>query len=148
MKFSTRTETAAPPEAVFAAFADFAGMAEALRARGAKVERTDGGGPLGAGYAWRAEGEFRGLVRRLDGLVTRYDPPRGYSGEMRIGGLAGTFEVAIEPVTDAKTRTLVAVEWTPETFKARVFLKSLKLAKGELDARFAARVAEWAERVR
>lgn len=146
MKFSTRTETDAPPEAVFAAFADFPAMAEALRARGATVERSDDGGPVGAGYAWRAEGTFRGAVRHLDGRVTSFDPPRGYGGEMRIGGLSGDFDIAIEPVNETKTRVYVAVEWRPETFKARVFLKSLKLAKGELDARFAARVDAWAKR--
>ena len=139
MKFSTRCEVDAPAEDAFAAFADFGRYVRRAEARGATVRVLDA--PV---FAWTAGFDWNGKARELAGEVTRFDPPRGFLAELRAGGLEGTLELDVTEVDAARSRVRVAMEWRPVTMPGRILLQSLKLVKGRLDDRFAARVAEFA----
>jgi hypothetical protein len=142
MKFSTRTEVNTPVEDAFAAFADFDTFARLAEARGARMERLPG-----EVFAWRARFEWNGAAREVKGDIVRFEPPRGYAAAMIAGGLEGDLEVEVTPLSAGRSQVRVAMEWRPVTMSARVLLKSLKLVKGRLDARFAARVDEYAARI-
>jgi uncharacterized protein YndB with AHSA1/START domain len=139
MKFSTRADVEAPAEEVFAAFADFPRFVRLAEKRGARVEAR-----AAAVFGWAARFDWNGKARELQGEVVRLDPPRGFAAEMRAGGLDGTLEVEVTPLEAARARVRVAMEWRPRTMAGRILLQSLKLVKGRLDDRFAARVAEFA----
>jgi hypothetical protein len=95
-------------------------------------------------FGWRARFDWNGARRDLGGDVTRFDPPNGFAAEMTAGGLDGTVEVEVTSVDPARSRVRVAMEWRPRTMAGRILLQSLKLVKGRLDERFAARVAAFA----
>jgi hypothetical protein len=59
----------------------------------------------------------------------------------------GVLEVGVTPLGAARSRVGVAMEWRPLTLPGRLLLQSLRLVKGSLDDRFAARVADFAEGV-
>lgn len=139
MLFSTRADVDAPPEAAFDAFADFAGFVRLAQARGATVNLRPA--PV---FAWRARFSWHGAARDLTGEVIRFDRPRGYAATMTAGGLEGSLEVEVTAVEPARSRVRVTLEWRPVTLGGRLLLQSLKLVKPGLDARFAARVAEFA----
>ena len=139
MKFSTRADVAAPAEETFAAFADFPRYVRMAEARGAKVEVLSA--PV---FAWRARFDWNRATRDLKGEVTRLDPPRGFVAEMSAANVEGTLELEVTAVDADRSRVRVAMEWRPVTMAGRILLQSLKLVKGRLDDRFAARVAEFA----
>jgi hypothetical protein len=139
MKFSTRVDVAAPADRAFAAFADFPRYVRLAEKRGARVETLPA-----ETFAWRARFDWNGKARELDGRVTRLDPPRALSAHMTAGGVAGTLEIEVTALDDARSRVRVAMEWHPVTMAGRILLQSLKLVKGRLDDRFAARVADFA----
>jgi hypothetical protein len=139
MKFSTRCDVNAPAEETFAAFADFQRYVRLAEKRGARVRTLES--PI---FAWTAAFDWNGAARELRGEVTRFDPPRGFVAEMTAGGVEGTLEVEVTAVDAARSRVRVAMEWRPSNMAGRILLQSLKLVKGRLDDRFAARIAEFA----
>lgn len=139
MKFSTRADVEAPAEEVFAAFADYPRLVRLAERRGARVEIREA-----RHFAWTARFDWNGKARELRGEVLRHAPPQGFVAEMAAGGLEGTLEVEVTPLEGARARVRVAMDWRPVTMTGRILLQSLKLVKGRLDDRFAARVAEFA----
>jgi hypothetical protein len=142
MKFSTRCDVDAPAEQTFAIFADFPRYVRLAERRGARVRVVDG--PV---LAWTAAFDWNGARRDLRGEVTRLDPPRGFAADVTAGSVEGTLEVEVTAVDAARSRVRVAMEWRPTNMSGRILLQSLKLVKGRLDDRFAARVAEFAAAV-
>jgi hypothetical protein len=139
MKFSTRADVDAPPEVAFDAFADFPRFVRLAQARGATVDLRPA--PV---FAWRARFSWHGGARDMTGEVTRFDRPSGYAATMTAGGLEGLLEVEVTPVDASRSRVRVTMDWRPVTLGGRLLLQSLKLVKPGLDARFAARIAEFA----
>jgi hypothetical protein len=139
VNFSTSVEVDASAEATFAAFADFPRYVRLAEARGARVEILPA--PV---FAWRALFTWNGAARDLRGEVTRFDPPRGFAARMAAGNIEGTVEVEVARLDAARSRVRVAMEWRAVTLSGRILLQSLRLVKGSLDDRFAARVADFA----
>jgi hypothetical protein len=137
MRFATRVDVAAPADETFAALADFPRYLRLAETRGAKVETL--AAPV---FAWRARFDWNGATRDLTGEVTRFDPPKVFVAEMTAAHVEGTLEVEVTGLDAASSRVRVAMEWRALTMSGRILLQSLKLVKGRLDDRFAARVAE------
>jgi uncharacterized protein YndB with AHSA1/START domain len=143
MKFSAHADVAAPVEETFAAFADFPRYVRMGEARGAKVEPVPA-----AHFAWRARFDWNGATRDLKGEVTRIEPPHGFAAVMVAQHVEGTLEIEVTALEPARSRVRVTMEWRPITMSGRILLQSLKLVKGRLDERVAARLAEFAAQVR
>jgi hypothetical protein len=141
VKFSTQVDVEAPAEDTFAAFADFSRYVRLAEARGARVEVLPA-----RHFAWRARFDWNGAARDLKGEVTRLEAPLGFTAAMAAQLVEGVLEVGVTPLGAARSRVAVAMEWRPLTLPGRILLQSLRLVKGSLDERFAARVAELAAR--
>jgi hypothetical protein len=139
VKFSTRVDVEAPAEDTFAAFADFPRYIRLAEARGARVEVLPA-----PHFAWRARFDWNGAARDLTGEVTRLEAPLGFTAAMAAQLVEGGLEVEVTALGTARSRVRVAMEWRPVTLSGRILLQSLRLVKGRLDDRFAARVAEFA----
>src|SRR6056297_126261 len=147
MKFSTQADVDAPADRAFAAFSDFHAYAERARHRGVEVQRIDHGHTVGRGLAWHARFVWNGRAREMRGEVVRFDPPSGYDADLVVGGLEGRLDVEVTATGDATSRVRIGLELRPATMSARILLKSLRLAKGRLDDRFAAAVRSHADRI-
>jgi hypothetical protein len=112
---------------------DFQVYERAAMRRGAQVRRLDNQDVKGPGMAWQADFEFRGKKRALEITLEDYEAPTNLEFLGTSGGLSGACEIE-----------LIA---RPQTLSARLLVQSLKLAKGNLDKKFDARVAELSDNV-
>ena len=148
MKFSTREDIEAGQDAVFEAFSDFDRFERQALRMGADVERMETlRGPC-AGMKWRVRFDYKGRARELSCTLTSYSPNEGLVVDWVMGGLNGTLTIEMIALAPRRTRAKVGLELKPATFSSRLFLQSLRLAKGTLDARFQARVKALADDIR
>ncbi|PYE83959.1 SRPBCC family protein [Pseudoroseicyclus aestuarii] len=139
MKFAAKTEIAAPQQFAFDQLSDFARFEEAIRARGAQLQRQPAEQGL-LGTRWDGEVAFRGRHREVGAELTQWDPPAGYGLSVDSGGFVGDFVLALRPLDAARCALSVELVLEPTSMSARLMLQSLKLARGNLERRFSDRV--------
>ncbi|MFE3836215.1 SRPBCC family protein [Pseudogemmobacter sonorensis] len=136
MKLTTRQDIEAPLDFVYAQLTDFEQFERMVMRRGAEVERIDRLARPGPGMGWRLRFAYKGKPRKVvvrlldlaqDALLDyAFDSPSVEGG--------GRLElIALAP---RRTRMTLAVEIRPKTLAARLFLQSLRLAKGRVQRRF------------
>lgn len=147
MKLTAKTDLDAPPGFVFAALADHAFWEAEARQRGTEIERPADMPLTGVGAGWRIRVPFKGKVRklliRLDQMVP--DDRLGFSIEGQT--IDGNSVVEVLALSDRRTRLRLALEIRPKTLAARLFMNTLRLAKGKVQARFDARVAQFGAQI-
>lgn len=144
MKFSAREDIEAPIEFVFSQICDVAPLERAAMRRGAELERLDQGGAIGLGSAWRLAFSFRGKKRNVAARVTGFDTPHEIVIGSESAGIDGITKVELVPLSTRRTRIVFGQELKSNTLAARLLLQSLKLAKGQLEARLKKRLKTYA----
>lgn len=147
MKFSTREDVAASASDVFAALADFDVHERLALRRGADVVRKDQLGAPGVGMEWDISFPYRGRRRRAETTITHFEPDTGLAFEANIGGLDCVGEIDLVALGPSKTRMHVSFDVKPQTFRARMLIRGLKLAKGNIATRFKSGVARFARSI-
>ncbi|WP_305971436.1 MULTISPECIES: SRPBCC family protein [unclassified Mameliella] len=142
MELTAREDIEAPQDRVFAMMADFDSIERQAMRRGLEVTRT-GDGP-GAGMAWDVAFRFRGKRREAAITLTDYQPPERMVFDTVSGGLDITLTLDVVALSPARSRINVTTVMAARTLSARLFLQSMKLARGGMDKRFRKRVAELA----
>ncbi|APX12718.1 SRPBCC family protein [Tateyamaria omphalii] len=145
MKFSGREDVAAPIDAVFEALNDFESFERQAMRRGAEVRRIDPLTQPGVGMQWDVSFKMRGRTREMSVKMARYDDPNEMIFDVKSAGVTGTFSIELMALSRSRTRMALALELTPLTLSARLFVQSLKLAKASLNKRFKLRLAEYAK---
>lgn len=144
MKFATKKDIEAPIDQVWAAMADFEAWERAAMRRGVEVARTDTLSAPALGMSWLARFVYRSKDRSVDLKLVEMAAPTqlGFSGI----SAALEFEAKVElmEMSAKRTRIHVAVEVKPRTLGARLFLQSLRLARGKVDRKFDLRVGQLA----
>lgn len=147
MKFSTREDIEAPVDAVYRAVTDFEGFEQLMLRRGIEVRRANGSPLDEPGACWKADFTWRGRRQELDAELVAIEANEGYAIESKTGGVTCMGVVDLVPLSKSRTRLLVSLDLHPSTLSARLFIQSLRLAKGSLTRKFKARVAEFARRI-
>ncbi|MBD3803653.1 MAG: SRPBCC family protein [Thioclava sp.] len=145
MKFSTRTDIAAPAEFVFERLADFGSFERAALRRGITLQRLDALTEPGAGMSWDIGFRFRGKQRQLITDIRRFEHPEmiEYAGASK--SFEAVLECALTELSKSRTRLMVGLEVKPRSLGARLMVQSAKLGKGNLERRFKERVDLFAE---
>lgn len=135
MHFSSRTDIEAPIEFVYASLSDFEGWERAAMRRGAEVNRTDKLGASGVGMGWHVVFRFRGKERAVDIRLTGQEPGAklAFAGTGRM--LEGDLSVDLLALSPKRTRMVLHTDIRPLTLAARLFLQSMKLAKGRVQTK-------------
>lgn len=144
MKFSAREDVAASVEDVFAHMTDFSRFERQALRRGIDVDRLDRLAEPGVGMAWRITFDLRGRRRVAETRLIRYLVEQQLGFAATVSGLACDISVELTRLSRFKTRMHVALDITPQTFRARLLLQGLKLAKSKLSDRFKTRVSRLA----
>ncbi|HEY9020652.1 MAG: SRPBCC family protein [Paracoccaceae bacterium] len=144
MKFSAKEDIEAPIEQVFALVSDFAALERAALRRGAEVQRTDSLHKPGVGMSWTAAFMARGRQRKLDIVMTTYEPPHAMRFDSVAQGLHSNMTVELVALSRGRTRLSVDLELKPKSISARLFVQSLKLARNNLNKKFHLRMADYA----
>ncbi|MDJ1006450.1 MAG: SRPBCC family protein [Paracoccaceae bacterium] len=147
MKLSAREDIAAPIDVVFAAITDFAALERQALRRGFDVTRLDSDALPGLGARWEVGFDYRGHRRSTLTEITGWTPDQGVVFATVGEGLRGTGEVDLIRLAKARTRLHMGVDIRPETFRARLLLQSLKLAKPGLSRRFKEKIAALARQI-
>jgi hypothetical protein len=140
MKLTGRKDIAASASFVFSTLADFDSWERYARRRGIDVNRTDALAQPGAGTGWLVRFTFRGRSREAKINVVYIGPGR----EMKIGGqslnIEGDCKFEVIEMAPKRCRLEVTLDTRPRSLGARLFLQSLRLAKGRVDRRFNSRL--------
>jgi carbon monoxide dehydrogenase subunit G len=147
MKLSAREDIDAPIAVVFDRLADFDGWTRAAMRRGAEVQRRDALPRPGPGMSWALGFLYRGKHRSLALSLDEMVPPErlGFSGHGP--NLEGGLSIELIEMAPRRTRMTVKLEVRPRTLVARLFIQSLKLGRGKVEARFRTRVAQAASEI-
>jgi uncharacterized protein YndB with AHSA1/START domain len=135
MHLSSRTDIEAPLDSVFKALSDFEGWERAAMRRGADVSRIDKLRTPGVGMGWHVVFRFRGKERALDIHLTAQEPDAklAFAGKGRM--FEGDLSVELVSLAPKRTRMVLHTQARPLTIAARLFLQSLKLAKGRVQGK-------------
>lgn len=147
MKLTAREDVNASLDAVFAAVTDVPALERQALRRGLSVTRLDAQETVGVGSRWEVAFDYRGHRRVTLSEVTLWDPAQGVAFVTEADGLRGIGLVDLTRLAKERTRLEVSVDIRPETFRARLLLQSLKLAKSGLQGRFRKKVAEYVSRI-
>lgn len=142
MELTAREDIEAPQERVFAMLSDFDTIERQAMRRGTEITRTCDG--PGAGMAWRAAFQFRGKKRVAAVTLSDYQPPDQLVFDSVTGGLEMKLTLDVVALSPNRTRINVTSVLSAKTLSARLFLQSIKLARGGIDKRFRKRVGELA----
>ena len=142
MNFSTHQDVDAPIQYVFQRVSNFGAYERQALRQGAHVARVDGSGPVRVGSAWNVDFTFRGKDRKLRAEISRLDAPTSLQVVTEASGLGSETTVVLVPLSPNTTRVNVTIDLMAKSMRARVMLQSLKLAKSNLNRRFAKRVRE------
>lgn len=147
MKLTARTDIAAPIGFAYASLADHSAWEREAVRRGADVERPADMPLTGVGAGWRVRFRFRGrqrkVVLRIDELVPDERIAVSFEGQ----AMSGTSVMELTALSPGRTRLRVMLDMKPKTITARLFINTLRLAKGRVTARLEARLAQLATRI-
>lgn len=142
MHFSSRTDVEVPIDFVYTTLSDFEAWERAAMRRGAEVTRTDKLRTPGIGMGWTVTFQFRGKVRVVDIVLTGQEPQAklSFSGKGRM--IEGDLSIDLLSLAPKRTRLVLHTKVRPLTIAARLFLQSLKLAKGRVQTKLDKRMEQ------
>ncbi|WP_050528030.1 SRPBCC family protein [Pseudorhodobacter aquimaris] len=136
MKLTAKEEIDAPIGFVNALLTDFDKWEGSARTRGAEVDRLDSLAQPGPGMNWRLGFDFRGKRRAATLRLLSLTPEQEMTLECLSKPGNGVTTVEMTAIGAARTRLVISTEIKPNTLAARLFLKSLRLAKAKVNQRF------------
>lgn len=136
MKLTAKTDLEVPAAFVFATLIDNASWEREAVRNGVDVERPPGTPNNGVGAEWRIRGHFRGKSRKAlirveemvvdQRLVLVIDSP----------SMEGNSRIEVMVLSPRRSRLRIDLEVKPKTLAARLFINTMRLAKGRVQARF------------
>jgi len=136
MKLTAKTDLEVPAAAVFASLVDHpAWEREAIR-NGVEVERPAGTPATGVGAEWRIRGHFRGKSRKVQVKIEEMTQDQRIALGLDSPSIEGTTRLEIMVLSPRRSRMRVDLEIKPKTLAARLFINTMRLAKGRVQARF------------
>lgn len=146
MKLTGKTDIEAPIDFVYRTLNDHAAWEAGARQRGVEVDRPADMPLAGPGAGWRIRLPYRGKVRkvlvRLDGMTPDARIDYTLDGQ----ALGGTVLVELSRLSPKRTRLRLSLVVRPKTLAARLFLNTLRLAKGRVTARLEQRLGQVGKR--
>jgi len=147
MKLSTREDIEASLDTVYKAVTDFDGFERRLLRRGVDVARDERFPVDAPGARWAAQFVWRGRPQNLEAELVSIDDRQGYAIEGKVSGVVCMSVVDLVPLSKSRTRMFVSIDLRPTTLSSRLFVHSLKLAKGTISRRFKSRVSQFAAEI-
>jgi hypothetical protein len=144
MRFSTKQDLEMSIAEAFRILTDFDSWETAAMRRGADISRTDKMTKIGAGMAWAIKFSYRNKPRAFNVNLTALQGPAHLAFEGTSATIAGEGKLDLIELGPRRTRMHVVMEVTPRTLTSRLFLQSLRLARGRVDRKFDQRIAQMA----
>lgn len=144
MKLSGRTDVQAPVEFVFDAISDFDFWERAALRRGAEVTRTDKLRHPAPGMSWMIRFGWRGRERQMHVVLKQMDRPLALALDGDSPSVEGGAVLELVALSATRVRILVQTTIKPRTLAARLFVQSMRLARGKVTARYEKKLRQMA----
>lgn len=136
MKLTAKTDLEVPAAFVFATLNDHpAWEREAVR-NGVEIERPPGTPDTGIGASWRIRGHFRGKARKVLVRIDELTPDQRLALSIDSPSMEGISQIEVMVLSPRRSRLRVDLEIKPKTLAARLFVNTMRLAKGRVQGRF------------
>ncbi|WP_136683589.1 SRPBCC family protein [Falsirhodobacter xinxiangensis] len=145
MKFTTKSDIEAPLDFAFAALTDFDRWERSIRRRGATVSRIET--EADPAPVWKTEFTFRGKPRSAIIRLVQSVPDKRLVFVASGASLDAQTTLDLIALTPKRTRLAIVAEMKPNSLAARLFIQSLRLARGKVQKRFDDRAAQLADEV-
>lgn len=136
MKLTAKTDLEVPAAAVFATLIDNAAWEREAIRNGVEVERPAGTPAMGVGAEWRIRGHFRGKARKIQLRIEEMTPSQRLAMGIDSPSVEGVTRLEVMVLSPRRSRLRVDLEVKPKTLAARLFINTMRLAKGRVQARF------------
>ncbi|RYI24863.1 MAG: SRPBCC family protein [Acetobacteraceae bacterium] len=136
MKLTAKTDLEVPAAFVFATLIDHATWEREAVRNGVEVERPAGTPDAGVGAEWRVRGHFRGKARKALIRIEDMSADQRLALQIDSPSIEGTSLVEVMVLSPRRSRVRVDLEVKPKTLAARLFINTMRLAKGRVQARF------------
>ena len=148
MKLTAKTDLEVPAAAVFAGLVDHPSWEREAIRNGVEIERPPGSPVTGVGAEWRVRGHFRGKSRKV--LVRIEELTQDQKLVLGIDGpsVDGNCRLEVMVLSPRRSRLRVDLEFKPKTLAARLFINTMRLAKGRVQARFENRLGQLGARIK
>jgi hypothetical protein len=147
MKLTVKADLEAPVEFLHASLCDTATWEREAIRRGIEIERPADMALSGVGAGWKIGLTFRGRVRkvllRIDGIVQDQSIDYFFEGE----AFVGTSQIETKALSPRRSRLRATIDVRPKTLAARLFLNTLRLARGRVEARLEQRLIKFAAQI-
>jgi hypothetical protein len=142
MKLTAKTDLEVPADAVYASLMDHQTWEREAVRRGVGVERPSDMPLAGVGAGWRIKARYRGKMRNVLVRINSLTP--GQSADFAIEGQSvdGNVVFDVLALSPRRSRLRVSIDIRPKTLAARLFLNTLRLAKGRVQARLETRLGK------
>lgn len=142
MKFTSKGDIDAPLEHVYARMSDFDGWEKAIRKRNATLSRS--AGDVAPGTRWDTKFNYRGKPREITVVLNGIEPQRRLDFTATGASLDAAVTLDLIQLSPKRTRLAVVIEMKPRNLAARLFIQSLRLARGKVQSRIDQRVQQFA----
>lgn len=147
MKLTGKTDLEAPLPFVFATLADHAAWEREAVRRGAEIERPSDMPLTGVGAGWRVRFPFRGKVRKVLLRIDELDQDQRLVLSFEGQALGGSSTIEVLALSPRRTRLRVTLVVKPRSLAAKLFINTLRLAKGRVQARLEKRLGQLGARI-
>ncbi|MGP3697810.1 SRPBCC family protein [Rhodobacter sp. NSM] len=144
MRLSTKEDVEAPINFVWKQLADFGNWERAAQRRGVEVQRLEGTPAEGPGMAWLIRFGYQGKPREVDMRLAGVEPGQRLLFQATGHSMKADLTLDFVELAPRRTRVSVVSEVKPQTMTARVFMQTLRLAKGKLQEKYDKRIASFA----
>lgn len=148
MKLTAKTDLEVPAAAVFAVLIDHPSWEREAIRNGVEVERPAGSPAMGVGAEWRIRGHFRGKARKVAVRIDEMTPDQKLALGLDSPSVDGTCRLEVMVLSPRRSRLRVDLEVKPKTLAARLFVNTMRLAKGRVQARFEGRLGQLGARIK
>ena len=145
MKFTTKSDMEAPLDFAFAALTDFDRWERGISRRGATITRIET--EADPAPVWKADFSFRGKPRSAIVRLVQSVPQKRLVFVATGASLDAQTTLDLIALTPRRTRLAIVTDLKPNSLAARLFIQSLRLARGKVQQRFDDRAAQLAAEV-
>ena len=148
MKLTAKTDIEVPASFVFATLVDHPSWEREAVRNGAEVDRPEGTPATGLGAAWRVRGHFKGKPRKVFLKIVEFVVDQRIVLSIDSPTIEGSARFEVMVLSPRRSRLRVDLEIKPKTLAARLFINTMRLAKGRVQAKFETRLGLMGGRIK
>lgn len=148
MKLTAKIDLEVPAAFVFDTLTDNASWEREAIRNGVEVSRPPGAPDRGLGAAWQMRGHYKGKPRKVLIVIEELIQDQRIGLSLDSPSIDGTARLEVMVLSPRRSRLRVDLEIKPKTLAARLFVNTMRLAKGRVQARFERGLGQLGSRIK